>query len=223
MKKYLLPSLLSANFYNIENDLNELKKCNIKIIHLDVMDGIFVPNISFGIPVIKSLSDAVKKDFVFDTHLMIKDPERYVDEFVNVGSDILTIHIEATDGFKNVLEKIKSKGIKAGISINPETDIHMIDDVLCVADLVLVMSVHPGFGGQKFIDGALDKIKYLHDVREKKGYNYVIEVDGGINVSNVKNVIDCGVDYVVAGSAVFNGDIEQNIKSFYKIIGESNE
>lgn len=223
MKKYLVPSLLSANFYNIESDLEKLEKCNIEIIHLDVMDGFFVPNISFGIPVIKSFNDNTQGKFIFDTHLMITKPERYIDEFIKVGSNILTIHLEATGDYKNVLKEIKNKGIKAGISVNPETDVEKLGDVLDIADLVLIMSVHPGFGGQKFIESALGKIKYLNDERKKNGYKYIIEVDGGINLSNVKTVLDIGVDYIVAGSSVFNGNVENNIKEFNKIIGDYNE
>ena len=218
MEKYLAPSLLSANFYNLKDDLNFLKEEKIKYLHLDVMDGIFVPNISFGIPVIESLKNSVKKDFTFDTHLMVERPERYIINFKNAGADILTIHKEATLDFTETLSIIKSEGMKAGISINPETDVKEIDECLGIADLVLVMSVHPGFGGQKFIESTLDKVRYLKEKRDKKNYNYVIEIDGGINLDNVKSVIDEGVDIVVAGSAVFKVDIRKNIKDFNNIL-----
>lgn len=218
MSKYLAPSLLSANFYNLENDLKVLKEEKIEYLHLDVMDGMFVPNISLGVPVIESIKKNTKDDFILDTHLMVERPERYITNFKNAGADILTIHQEATVDFCEVLTIIKDQGMKAGISINPETDIRKIDECLSIADLVLVMSVHPGFGGQKFIADALDKIKYLKDQRDKNGYKYLIEIDGGINLENVKSVCEAGVDIVVAGSAVFKNDIRKNIIDFNNIL-----
>lgn len=223
MKRYLAPSLLSANFYNLKEDITKLKSCNIKYIHLDVMDGLFVPNISMGIPVIKSIKDNVGSDFIFDTHLMIEKPERYVDNFYKAGADILTIHKEATDDVKGTLHSIKDKGMMAGLSINPETDVHVLDDELSVPDLILIMSVHPGFGGQKFIESTLDKVGYLDEERKKKGYKYIIEIDGGVDKTNIKRILKAGVDFVVAGSAVFNGDITKNINDFNEVIGAYNE
>lgn len=223
MQKYLAPSLLSANFYNLENDLKILKNNEISYIHLDVMDGLFVPNISIGIPVIESINKYMKDDFIFDTHLMIEKPERYIQEFKKVGANILTIHQEATSDFLDALKLIKENGMKAGISVNPDTDIKFIDNALPIADLVLVMSVHPGFGGQKFIESAYDKVRYLDKMRKENNYKYCIEIDGGINIENVKSVLDAGVDIVVAGSSVFKNDIEKNIKDFNKIIGAYNE
>lgn len=218
MKKYIAPSLLSANFYNLEKDLEALKEENIKYLHLDVMDGMFVPNISLGIPVIESIKKNTKEDFILDTHLMVERPERYITNFKKAGADILTIHQEATKDYCEVLAIIKDQGMKAGISVNPETDIKKIDDCLKIADLVLVMSVHPGFGGQKFIEETIDKVKYLQDVRSKNGFNYMIEIDGGITIENVKSVCEAGVDIVVAGSAVFKNDIRKNVKDFHNII-----
>ncbi|MBR0039101.1 MAG: ribulose-phosphate 3-epimerase [Lachnospiraceae bacterium] len=218
MEKYLAPSLLSANFYNLENDLAALKDENVKYLHLDVMDGMFVPNISLGVPVIESIKKNTRDDYILDTHLMVERPERYITNFKEAGADILTIHQEATKDYCEVLTIIKDQGMKAGISVNPETDIKKIDDCLSIADLVLVMSVHPGFGGQKFIDGSLDKVKYLQDVRIKNGYKYMIEIDGGITIKNVKSVCEAGVDIVVAGSAVFKNDIRKNVKDFNNII-----
>lgn len=218
MEKYLAPSLLSANFYNLENDLAALKDENVKYLHLDVMDGMFVPNISLGVPVIESIKKNTRDDYILDTHLMVERPERYITNFKEAGADILTIHQEATKDYCEVLTIIKDQGMKAGISVNPETDIKKIDDCLSIADLVLVMSVHPGFGGQKFIDGSLDKVKYLQDVRIKNGYKYMIEIDGGITIENVKSVCEAGVDIVVAGSAVFKNDIRKNVKDFNNII-----
>ena len=218
MNKYLAPSLLSANFYNLEKDLKVLKEEKIKYLHLDVMDGMFVPNISIGIPVIESIKKNTKDDFILDTHLMVERPERYILNFKSAGSDILTIHEEATCDFCEVLTIIKSQGMKAGISVNPETDIKKIDECLGIADLVLVMSVHPGFGGQKFIGETLEKVRYLKEMREKNNYKYLIEIDGGINIDNVKSVCDAGVDVVVAGSAVFKNDIRKNIIDFNNIL-----
>ena len=216
--KYLAPSLLSANFYNLENDLKILIEENVKYLHLDVMDGMFVPNISLGIPVIESIKKNTNDRFILDTHLMVEKPERYIKNFVKAGSDILTIHEEATNEYINAIDTIKSEGIKAGISINPETDVKKIDEALSKVDLVLVMSVHPGFGGQKLIANSLEKVRYLKDMREKNNYNYLIEIDGGIYDNNVKEVIDAGVDIVVSGSGVFKNDIRENIKKFKSIL-----
>lgn len=218
MEKYLAPSLLSANFYNLEKDLDALRGENIKYLHLDVMDGMFVPNISLGVPVIESIKKNTKDDYILDTHLMVERPERYITNFKNAGADILTIHQEATIDYCEVLSVIKDQGMKAGISVNPETDIRKIDDCLGIADLILVMSVHPGFGGQKFIEDSLDKVKYLQDMRNKNGYKYMIEIDGGITIENVKKVCEAGVDIVVAGSAVFKNDIRKNVRDFNSII-----
>ena len=218
MEKYLAPSLLSANFYNLEKDLIVLKEENIKYLHLDVMDGMFVPNISLGIPVIESIKKNTKEDFILDTHLMVERPERYITNFKKAGADILTIHQEATKDYCEVLAIIKDQGMKAGMSVNPETDIKKIDDCLGIADLVLVMSVHPGFGGQKFIEDSLDKVRYLQEMRIKNNYKYMIEIDGGITVENVNSALEAGVDIVVAGSAVIKNDIRKNIKDFHEII-----
>lgn len=223
MKKYLVPSLLSANFYNLENDLNILKKSGISIIHLDIMDGLFVSNLSIGIPVVESLNEYFGDDFIFDTHLMIEKPERYIDNFKRAGSDIITIHAEATSDMMGALSLIKEKKAKAGISIVPETDVKILEPVLGFADLILIMSVHPGFGGQAFMEDTLDKVKYLEEKRKENNYNYIIEMDGGIGTNNIDRVLKSGVDYVVAGSAVFKGDIESNIKSLNKVIGAYNE
>lgn len=219
MKKYLAPSLLSANFYNLKNDIDILKEEKVKYLHIDVMDGMFVPNISMGIPVLKSIKDNVKDDFILDTHLMVERPERYITNFKDAGASILTIHQEATRDFTDVLSIIKDQGMQAGICVNPETDIKKIDEALAIADLVLVMSVHPGFGGQKFMPEVLDKVKYLKEKRKENNYKYMIEIDGGINLDNVKIVCDTGVDIVVAGSTVFKNDIRKNVNDLNKIIG----
>lgn len=223
MNKYLAPSILSADFYNLEKSFDVMKKNNIKYVHLDVMDGMFVPNLSIGIPVIESINKHIGNDFILDTHLMVERPERYLENFKNAGSNILTIHKEATMDYIEVLSFIKESGMRAGISINPETDVREIDEALKVADLVLIMSVHPGFGGQKFINESLDKVEYLDKMRKENDFKYFIEIDGGINIENVDMVIKKGVDIVVAGSSVFKGDIDSNIKKFNEIIGANNE
>lgn len=207
----LSPSILSSNFYNLENDLKILKKYNIKYLHLDVMDGIFVPNISFGMPIIRNLKLNVGNDFIFDTHLMIERPERYIEDFKKAGADILTIHKEATVDYIETLTYIKSFGMKAGISIKPSTDVKSIERIFKIADLILVMSVEPGFGGQKFIEDSLEKVKYLKEQKEKNNYKYIIEIDGGINKDNINLVANAGAELIVAGSAVFNGDIATNV------------
>lgn len=210
----LSPSLLSANFYNLENDLNILYEENIKYIHLDVMDGVFVPNISMGIPIIASIKKNTQNKFILDTHLMIENPKKYIDSFKDAGSDIITFHREVGEEYLELIDYIKSKGIKAGISISPDTEVKSIIDALDKVDLVLIMSVHPGFGGQKFIENALDKIKYLKELKTKNNYNYLIEVDGGVYIENVKKVIDAGCDLIVSGSGVFKGNIRNNIREF---------
>ncbi len=210
----LSPSLLSANFYNLENDLNILYEENIKYIHLDVMDGVFVPNISMGIPVIASIKKNTQNKFILDTHLMIENPKKYIDSFKDAGSDIITFHREVSEEYLELIDYIKSKSIKAGISISPDTEVKSIIDALDKVDLVLIMSVHPGFGGQKFIENALDKIKYLKELKTKNNYNYLIEVDGGVYIENVKKVIDAGCDLIVSGSGVFKGNIRNNIREF---------
>ncbi|MBP3200354.1 MAG: ribulose-phosphate 3-epimerase [Lachnospiraceae bacterium] len=218
--RYLAPSLLSANFYNLENDLNILSKKNIKYLHLDVMDGMFVPNISIGIPVISSIKKNTKDTFILDTHLMIEKPERYIDNFKDAGADILTIHREISSDYLKVIDLIKDSGLKVGVSINPETDVNKIIDAIDKVDLILVMSVHPGFGGQQFIESSLEKIAFLNDLRNKNGYNYKIEVDGGIYVENVNKVINAGADIIVSGSGVFKGNISENIDRFMETFKE---
>lgn len=218
--RYLAPSLLSANFYNLENDLNILSKKNIKYLHLDVMDGMFVPNISIGIPVISSIKKNTKDTFILDTHLMIENPERYINNFKDAGADILTIHREISSDYLKVIDMIKDCGLKVGVSINPETDVNKIIDAIDKVDLILVMSVHPGFGGQQFIESSLEKITFLNDLRNKNGYNYKIEVDGGIYVENVNKVINAGADIIVSGSGVFRGNISENIDRFMETFKE---
>ena len=199
-KKILSPSLLSVDFSKIGDTLDILEKCNVKYIHLDVMDGIFVPNISFGQPLIKSLRK--KTNFVFDTHLMITSPERYIESFVNAGSNIITIHFESTFNVKDTLLKIRSLGAKAGLSIKPNTSPDAVIPYLEYCDMILVMTVEPGFGGQKLIPKTIENIKRIKQLVEESGYQIDIEADGGIDSSNVNEVLDAGANIIVAGSSV---------------------
>lgn len=216
MKKYLAPSILSADFKILGEQVNIVDMAGVRYLHLDVMDGMFVPNISFGIPVITSLRNMT--DMVFDVHLMINEPIRYVRNFRNAGADIITVHYEAVKDMDSTLSEIKKTGAIPGIAINPDTALGKIIPYLDRVGLVLAMSVFPGFGGQKFIDSVYEKIKFLADIRKEKGFDYKIEVDGGISVYNAHRVADCGADILVAGSAVFKGDIESNIKEIIKVI-----
>ncbi|MBP7652515.1 ribulose-phosphate 3-epimerase [Candidatus Dependentiae bacterium] len=212
----IAPSILSADFTNLGNEIEEIKK-NIKYLHIDVMDGHFVPNISIGIPVIESLRPKFP-DLIFDTHLMITNPENYVEPFAAAGSDIITFHREVNINPTLIIQKIKKTGKIAGISINPDTDVHLLDSVLDKADLILIMSVFPGFGGQKFICETLKKIEYLKEKKIQKNYKYLIEIDGGVNIYNAKQIIDAGTEILVAGSAVFNSkNKNEAIKEMLKL------
>ncbi len=209
MKK-LLPSLLSANFIDLKNDIDLLIDNGIEILHFDVMDGRFVPNITVGPLVLNAINK--NYDLILDCHLMIVEPEKYVDDFIKAGADIITFHYESTIHHHRLIHHIKSKGIKAGISINPSTPVHILEPILGDIDLVLVMSVNPGFGGQSFIPISLEKLEYLKKYKSKNNLDYIIEIDGGVNSDNINNISSLGAEYIVAGSAVFNGNIKNNIK-----------
>ncbi|BFT66426.1 ribulose-phosphate 3-epimerase [uncultured Parvimonas sp.] len=210
----LSPSLLSADFTNLKSDLEVLDKNGVKYLHLDVMDGMFVPNISFGPMIIKQLRPLT--NMVFDVHLMIEEPDRYVQNFKDSGADILTVHYEACKHLHRTISYIKSLGMKAGVSLNPATNIDVLDYVLEDLDLVLIMSVNPGFGGQSFIPSAIDKIKNLRKKIDERNLDVIIEVDGGVKTTNVKDVIDAGADLIVSGSDVFV-DKENRIKAYKEI------
>lgn len=207
----LSPSLLSADFTNLKSDIEVLDKNGVKYLHLDVMDGMFVPNISFGPMIIKQLRPLT--NMVFDVHLMIEDPDRYVQSFKDAGADILTVHYEACKHLHRTISYIKSLGMKAGVSLNPATNIDVLDYVLEDLDLVLIMSVNPGFGGQSFIPSALDKIKNLKEKIKERNLNVIVEVDGGVKTTNVKDVVEAGADLIVSGSDVF-ADKENRIKAY---------
>ena len=210
----LSPSLLSADFTNLKSDIEILDKSGVKYLHLDVMDGTFVPNISFGPMIIKQLRPLT--NMVFDVHLMIEDPDRYVQNFKDAGADILTVHYEACKHLHRTVSYIKSLGMKAGVSLNPATNIDVLDYVLEDLDLVLIMSVNPGFGGQSFIPSAIDKIKNLKAKIRERNLNVIVEVDGGVKTTNVKDVIEAGADLIVSGSDVF-ADKENRIRAYKEI------
>lgn len=198
------PSLLSADFGNLQHDIEMTNSSEADWFHLDIMDGVFVPNISFGFPIIKYIKKHATKPL--DVHLMIVDPDRYIDDFQKVGADILTVHYEACNHLHRTIQNIKSKGMKAGVSLNPHTPVHLIKDIIADVDLVLIMSVNPGFGGQKFIPNTIDKIKELKELIIKKKSNALIEVDGGVDNTNAKTLIDAGCDVLVAGSYIFKSE-----------------
>lgn len=210
----LSPSLLSADFTDLKSEIEVLDKNGVKYLHLDVMDGMFVPNISFGPMIIKQLRPLT--NMVFDVHLMIEDPDRYVQNFKDAGAEILTVHYEACKHLHRTISYIKSLGMKAGVSLNPATNIEVLDYVLEDLDLVLIMSVNPGFGGQSFIPSAIDKIKNLKAKIRERNLNVIVEVDGGVKTINVKDVIEAGADLIVSGSDVF-ADKENRIRAYKEI------
>lgn len=201
MVKIVSPSVLSADFGNLAADVRMLNESRAEWIHIDVMDGVFVPNISFGFPVLKAIRKATDK--VLDTHLMITEPERYVERFVKEGSDIVTVHSEATADLRSTLRLIRSCGARAGVSIKPGTAVDTVFPYLDELDMVLVMSVEPGFGGQSFMPGSLDKVRELRAEIERRGLDVLIEIDGGINIANSAEVFGAGCDVLVVGNAVF--------------------
>ena len=201
MAHLISPSLLSANFCNLEKDIEMLNNSQADWLHVDVMDGVFVPNISFGQPVIKHIKKIAKKPL--DVHLMIVEPDKFFEDYKNCGADIITVHYEACTHLHRSLSKIKQLGMKAGVVLNPHTPVCVLEDIIEMCDLVLLMSVNPGFGGQSFIENTYSKIKTLKQLIEKKNPNCLIEVDGGVNTANYKKLIEAGADVLVAGNAVF--------------------
>lgn len=216
MKK-LAPSILSADFSKLGEDVAVIEKAGAHLIHVDVMDGHFVPNISYGATVMKSLVGKTKMPF--DVHLMIENADQYIEEFVTENTEYITVHQEACTHLDRTVGYIKSFGVKAGVALNPATPVSVLECIIDKVDMVLIMSVNPGFGGQKYIPGALDKVKQLDAIRKEKGLDFEIQIDGGINLANIKEVIEAGVDIAVAGSAVFCAeDVTATVKEFNKIL-----
>ena len=213
---YLAPSILSADFLKLGEQLELVEKNGVSILHIDVMDGMFVPSISLGFPVIESIRRSSK--MIFDIHLMIKEPERYLERFAAGGADIITVHAEACLHLHRTIQQIRRLGKKCGVALNPATPLSALDYVLEDLDMVLLMTVNPGFGGQSFILAMYEKIHGLRELIAKKNLKIDIEVDGGIKAANTKQVIEAGANILVAGSAVFEGDIEGNIREFQKIM-----
>lgn len=216
MQNLLSPSILSADFAHLEEDIKRAEAAGTPYLHYDVMDGMFVPSISFGMPVLRSVRKIT--NMVLDVHLMIVEPERYIDEFVKCGADIITVHYEACKDLKATIQMIKDKGVKAGVTIKPNTPNSVLEDVLDQVDMILLMTVEPGFGGQSYIPSSTEKIRELRRMLDERGLKTDIEVDGGIKKNNLQMVLDAGANVIVAGSAIFEGDIEQNVKDFLSIM-----
>ncbi|MDR3791569.1 ribulose-phosphate 3-epimerase [Dorea amylophila] len=216
MNYVLSPSILAADFKVLGQEMKKTEENGAAYIHFDVMDGMFVPSISFGMPVLASIHDATEQ--FMDAHLMVQEPIRYVEAFQKAGADCVTVHLEACEDVKTTLDKIHACGMKAGLAVNPETDVKELVPYLEDVEMILIMSVHPGFGGQKFIPESLDKIREVRAMLNEKNLETDIQVDGGIYVENVREVLDAGANVIVAGSAVFRGDAGENTAKFMEIL-----
>tara|TARA_B100000902_G_scaffold86670_1_gene90888 strand:+ start:37260 stop:37910 length:651 start_codon:yes stop_codon:yes gene_type:complete len=204
MNHKIAPSILAADFGNLQRDCEMINDSQADLFHLDVMDGVFVPNISFGMPIIKNIKSYAKKDL--DVHLMIVNPDKYIKTFKNIGANILTVHYEACNHLNRTLTNIREEGMKSGVALNPHTSVDLISDILNDIDVVCIMSVNPGFGGQSFIQNTYEKVKNLDAIRKKNNSKFLIEIDGGVSTENAKELIDLGADILVAGSFVFNSN-----------------
>lgn len=216
IKNILSPSILAANFWDLGHDIKTALDAGAEYLHIDVMDGFFVSNISFGLPLIASVREYA--NCIFDVHLMIEKPERYIEQFADCGADILTIHEEAAESLPETIRQIKACGIKAGVAINPATPIDSLDSVLTDLDMILIMTVNPGKGGQKFIPEMYEKIRQLRNRLESCNLGTDIEADGGINLDNLEDVLNAGANVCVAGSAVFHSDVRYNVQRFGEIM-----
>lgn len=216
MNYVLSPSILAADFKVLGQEMKKTEENGAAYIHFDVMDGMFVPSISFGMPVLASIHDATEQ--FMDAHLMVQEPIRYVEAFQKAGADYVTVHLEACEDVKTTLDKIHACGMKAGLAVNPETDVKELVPYLEDVEMILIMSVHPGFGGQKFISESLDKIRAVRAMLNEKNLETDIQVDGGIYVENVREVLNAGANVIVAGSAVFRGDAGENTAKFMEIL-----
>lgn len=216
MSVIISPSLLSADFLNLGKDVEMVNRSEAEWIHLDIMDGVFVPNISYGLPVVSQIKKAAQK--TLDVHLMITQPERYIEAFHKAGADILTVHMEASTHLHRTIQQIKSFGMKAGVALNPHTPVHLLEDIIQDIDVVLIMSVNPGFGGQSFIRQSLEKVKKLRHLIDAQNSSALIEIDGGVNLETGKELIAAGADALVAGSFVFQSqNPEQTIRNLKEL------
>lgn len=212
----LSPSILSADFSRLGEQIRELDEAGAQYVHIDVMDGRFVPSISFGVPIIKSIRDYSER--IFDVHLMTEEPERYIADFVDAGADLITVHAESCIHLDRTIDSVKEKGILAGVALNPSTPLSVLDYLLPKVDMVLIMTVNPGYGGQKLIPYTVQKVRDLKEMVDKQGLKTDIEVDGGVNLFNVEELMDAGANIIVAGSAIFDGDLTENTSRFLNII-----